>query len=444
MTDDLNSLIQKSTATSAVSPDTSMDIPKRVGFIIFFLVFGVFGVWAAVAPLDGAARAPGMVMVKSNKKSIQHLEGGIVSDIRVVNGDFVNEGDVLLTLDPTQVRTQLEIVRSQNIALKTREARLIAERDGLDQIQFPASLDMSSTMVRDEVAAQNQVFKARRDSREGEREVLQQRIEQLQSRLVGLRAQKESKEELARSYAEELEDIRALLSQGFSDKNKLRSTERSYATQRGDAAELTSTISTTEVQIGETRLQILQLDNEFQNQVVSELSDVQTALNDSNERLIALQDVFDRTIVRAPASGVVLGMQAHTIGGVIGAGTVIAEIVPQSDELVIEARVQTIDIDRVAEGQEAVIRFSSFSSTVPTITGKVTTLSADAITDRNTGATFYLARIEVTPEGMEELGNLTLLPGMPAEAFINTGSRTFLQYTIKPFTDALARSFIED
>lgn len=429
----------------AVGPaDTSMEAPKRVGLLIFFLVFVVFGAWATFAPIEGAAHAPGTVIVKSNKKIIQHLEGGIVSEILVQNGDLVNADDPILVMDNTQSMAQLEIFRSQHIALKVKESRLIAERDGLGKIVFPETLSLSQSGVREEIAAQEQIFAARRASMNGEKEVLEQRIEQLYSRLEGLRALRASKEELAVSYAEELADIQALLEQGFSDKTRLRAAERNHAVYRGDAAELTASISSTEVQIGETRLQILQQQNEFHNQVVNELSEVQTNLKDVSERLFALEDIVRRTVVRAPVAGIVNGMQFHTVGGVIAPGTPIAEIVPQAEELIIEARVPTIDIDRVAVGQDATIRFSSFNSSVPTIVGKVITLSADAVIDSNTGATFYLARIEVTPEGMADLGNLTLVPGMPAEAFINTGSRTFLQYTFKPFTNAMARSFIED
>lgn len=424
--------------------EINIDTPKRIGFIIFFLVFGVFGFWAAFAPIDGASRAPGTVIVKSNKKLVQHLEGGIVSEILVQNGDLISAGDTILILDDTQPRAQLEILRGQYVALKAAEARLIAERDNVEQISYSHTLLQSDPNVAAEIAAQEQIFAARRTAMDGEKSVLEQRIEQLNSKLGGLGALKESKEELVGSYAEELSDIQELLGQGFSDKTKLRAAERSFAILKGEVADLIATISSTEVQIGETRLQILQRNYEFQNEVVSVLSETQTKLKDVNERIVALEDIVSRTVVKSPVSGIVNGLQIHTIGGVIGPGTPIAEVVPQTDELIIEAQVPTIDIDRVAVGQDAIIRFSSFSGAVPTIVGKVIVISADAFVDRNTGAAYYMARIEVTPEGLAELNNLTLIPGMPAEVFIATGSRTFLQYSLKSFTNAMARSFIED
>jgi len=182
----------------------------------------------------------------------------------------------------------------------------------------------------------------------------------------------------------------------------------------------------------------------LQNEVVNELGEVQTRLKDAQERSTALQDIVSRTTVRAPVGGVINSMQVHTEGGVIGPGTVIAEIVPLTEELILEAQVSPLDIDRVYEGQEATIRFSSFGNRTPTIVGSLLSLSADAIQDQNTGLTHYLARIEVSPEGMADLGDLELLPGMPAEVFIATGSRTLLQYLFKPFSNALARSFTED
>jgi len=424
--------------------DTNMEVPKRVGLTVLFLVFGVFGVWSAVAPLDGAARAPGTVMVKSYSQVVQHLEGGIISEIMVRDGDRVTAGEPLLTIDNTQAQAQLEIANAQFIGLKAREARLMAERDKLDRVSYPTDLDSGINGVRQEIEAQDEIFRSQKAALEGSVDVLEQRIEQLQSKLIGLAALKASKEELAASFSEELADVEALLSQGFSDKQKLRELERAVATLEGEAAELSANISSTEVQIGETRLQIIQTEHEFHNDVVNQLGETQTGLNDSNERVNALGDIVRRTVVRAPVAGIVTGMQFHSVNGVIGPGTPIASIVPQNEELIVEAQVSPNDIDRVALGMEATIRFSAFGSSVPTITGKLINLSADRLVDEQTGMPYYQSQIEVTEEGRADLGNLVLLPGMPAEVFITTGSRTFLQYLFKPFTNALARTFIED
>lgn len=424
---------------------TDINEPRRTGLLIFFLVFIVFGGWATFAPIDGAALAPGTVTVESYKKAIQHLEGGIVKQILVRNGDRVQAGDPLLVLDDTQQQAQLEIANAQFVALKAREARLLAETSGAARISFPPELSPQIRNASDAMEAERLIFESRKTSLEGEAELLQQRIEQLHSRAAGLQAVQSSKEQLAASYADELSDIRALLSDGFADKNRLRSVERNEAVSSGEAAELSSTISSIELQILETRMQILQLNKDFLTEATAELGEVQTRLADIRERILALQDTVNRMVVRAPDDGVINGMQVHTEGGVIGPGAMIAELVPLNDKLVIEASVSPIDIDRVHEGQEAAISFSAFASgSVPRIYGKVTGLSADRMVDSNTGMAYYLARIEVSEEGMADLGDMVLVPGMPADAFIATGSRTFLQYLFKPFTTALDRSFIED
>ena len=422
----------------------SIDSPKRIGLTLFALVFGFFGLWASLAPLDGAAYAPGTVTVKSYKKTVQHLEGGIVSEILVENGDLVKSGQPLLVLDATQPRASLEIVNSEFISLKARESRLVAERDGLKTVSYPLNLSNDEDRVREETAAQDEIFAARKTTNEGRTEILKQRIEQLQNQIVGMEALKEAKQILAQSFLDELSDNQILLDQGFSDKGLLRQAERSYAAASAEAAELIANIATTEMQIGETQLQILQQNSEFQSEVVTELGEVQTSLKDVNERITALQDVVSRTTVNAPDSGIVNGMQVHTIGGVVGSGAAIAEIVPESDELVLEASVNPVDIDRVSVGQQARIRFSTFGSRAPTIFGTVLTISADSIANEMTGVPYYQARVDVSPESLGELGDLALMPGMPAEVYINTGSRTLLQYLFKPFSNALARSFNED
>ncbi len=423
---------------------SSIRMPVRVGLTIFALVFGVFGSWAALAPIDGAAFAPGVVTAESQNKSVQHLEGGIIAEILVGNGDLVEAGQTLIRLDRTQPQAQLDVARAQRTANIVREARLNAQRDGAGSIAWPAELDGDDPATREEMSAQTEIFDTRKAAQEGNIEVLQQRIGQLENRVVGMRAMRESRLLLAESYEQELADTRTLLDQGFSDRIRYRELERNFATFSGEAAELAANIASTEMQIGETRLQIIQVEKDFQNEVAAEHAETRTNLNDLEERIIALEDVVARTEIRAPDGGFVTGMQIHTVGGVISPGMVIVDIVPEDDELIIEAQVSPIDIDRVALNQDATIRFSTFGSSVPTIFGQVGNLSADSFQDQNTGMSYYVAEIMVTPEGMEDLGDLVLMPGMPAEVFITTGARTFLQYLFKPFSNAMARSFRED
>lgn len=420
---------------------------RRTGLIIAFLVFGVFGVWATTAPIDGAAHAPGSVAARSNNKVVQHLEGGIISAILAENGDRVVAGDPLVRLDATQARAQLGMVNAQLVANEAREARLVAEREGLDRVEFKTDITTASPNEVAEMLSQREIFQARRQARLGQIDMLEQRTAQLRSQLRGLRIQRESKQALVTSYAEELEEVRGLLTDGFSDTNRLRSVERNYNTLRGEIAELDSNIATTEMRITETQTEIGQVQREFFAEVVTQLGETRSELEDLRERHTALQDVVDRKIVRAPDAGIVNGMDIHTVGAVIAPGDPIAEIVPAGDELIIQARVPPMDIDRVAVGQEASVRFSALNAqTTPQLVGTVISVSADAFVEERTGSSYYQARISVDPAELETLQGtaIVLVPGMPAEVFINSGERTLMQYLLKPLTNAMARSFIED
>lgn len=419
---------------------TDITLPLRIGLVLFALVFGVFGLWASIAPLDGAAHAFGRVMVASHSKTAQHLEGGIIAAILVKNGDYVEQDQLLIKLDETQSLAQLDIVRKQYNALRLREARLNAEKLQLPSVDYPELENVTAA----DIAAEEQVFAARKAAISAGTDLLVQRIEQLRSQLNGIKALKESKDALAQSYQEELSDIEELLGQGYSDKNRLRELQRALATAKGESADLTANIASIDVQIGETQLEIMLREREFQNEVVAELADTQNRLNDVAERITALRDVVSRTSVRSPVAGTIKGMQFHTVGGVIAPGTKIVDIVPEDDELIVEAQISPNDIDRIALHQQANIRFSSFGNAVPNIIGKLTYISADIFVDENSGLPYYQARIEVTEDGFKELGDLELVPGMPAEVFVATGSRTFFQYLFKPLSNAIARSFNED
>ncbi len=430
---------------STIKFDADLNVHKRFGLIAFFLLFGFGGIWAATAPIDGAAIASGNVTVRSYSKVVQHLEGGIIKDIFVEDGAFVEANDPILEIDNTQSSTELEAQNQRLFSLRSLEKRLEAERDGLDNLIYSPSFNSMGRQGDEEMSVQIEIFNARRSALNGGIELLEQRIDQLQSQITGYRAQQGSKEELTASYSEELADVRELLSQGFSDKNSLRELERNISITEGEVAELTANIASSEVAIGEAKLQILQERKEFHNAVVSELREVQADINVGAEIAIALEDVVSRTIVRAPDSGIVNGLQVHTIAGVIAPGMRILDIVPQEDELIVTARLSPMDIDRVAEGQEATIRFSSFGmSAAPSIYGKVISVSADSMTDESTEYPYYLARIEVNQESLEELGDLSLVPGMPADVFIATGSRTFLQYVFKPLTNSIVKGLRED
>jgi epimerase transport system membrane fusion protein len=352
----------------------------------------------------------------------------------------------LLILDDAQIKAQLEIARGQNITLAAQVARLRAERDQLKKIDYPEILnDTSDPRTTEAKAAENNVFNSHKISHEGEISVLNQRISQISSKIHGLQGQIDSKKLLVASYSEEIHDLKELLAEGFADKQRLRELERNHAMQIGEIAQLNAEIATNQMLISETRLQILQVQKQFQEEVAGKLSEAQALLNDANERVAATKDKLERVVIKAPASGMVLGLAAHTENGVITPGHPILDIVPQDAELVIEARVSPMDIDRVIVGLQAEVRFSAFKqSKTPKMDGKVINISPDRLTDEKTGDAYYLARVELTPGSRKKLGDLQLLPGMPAEVLINTGERTLFQYLAQPATNFFARSFIED
>lgn len=423
------------------------DAPIRaIGMAVLISTVGVLGTWSYFAPIDGAANAPGFVTVKSHSKTVQHLDGGIVKELIAKDGDIVNEGDVLLILDGTDVKAQLEILRGQQITLAAQVARLSAERDRLGQVVYPKEVqNLNDSRVVEARQSENQIFAARKIAHEGEVSVLNQRISQLNSRIQGLQGQRTSKQELKTSYTDEVKDLRELVADGFADKQRLRDIERNLAAVTGEIASLTSEIASSEMQIGETRLQIMQVEKQFQEEVADKLSEVQAQLYDVNQRVAATNDKVNRIQIKAPSAGRVMGMSVHNIGSVLTPGRPILDIVPQGEELIVEARVSPMDIDRVHVGLLAEVRFSAFKQAItPKTEGKLIGLSADRITDERTGQPYYSAKIELTPESYTKLGNLELLPGMPADVLINTGERTLFEYLMQPITNAFARAFIED
>lgn len=420
---------------------------SNIGIAILFATFVVFIIWAFLAPIDSSAVAPGTVVVKSHRKVVQHLDGGIVSKILIKEGELVTEGQPLLVLDDVQIKAQLEIARAQNITLAAQVARLRAERDQLSKVDYPESLnDANDPRIIEAKLAENNVFYASKKAHDGEISVLNERIGQISSKVKGLQGQIDSKKQLVVSYAEEINDLKELLAEGFADKLRLRDLERSRALQSGEIAELYSEVATNQMLISETRLQILQVQKTFQEEVATKLSEALAQFNDAAERLAASQDKLNRVVITAPSSGMVLGLSVHNENSVIPPGQAIFEIVPQNAELAIDAQVSPSDIDRVTVGLLAEVRFSAFKqSQVAKMSGKVTYLSADrVIDDKGSNPPYYKALVELTPESSKDLGNLQLLPGMPADVLINTGERTLVQYLFRPLTDVFAHSFIED
>lgn len=436
---------------SALSDDRAICLQ---GLALVVLVFGGLGTWAAVAPLQSAALAPGVITVEHYRKTVQHLEGGIIRSLAVHDGDVVQQDQVLATLDDTQPRAQLEVLRGQFYMRMAQEARLAAQRDGLPTVHYPQELlvHRDDPRVQDAMRLQNQTFKVRRAASDGESDVYRRQIEQLRAKVSGLQAQMLSRDRLVDSYREDLTDFKSLLTEGFTEKQKVEELERAIAQSEGHRGQLMADIAASESQVSEIELKILQLQKDLQRDVAKELSEVQTELFSLREKMQSLERTVDRTVIKAPVSGMVLGLAVHTIGAVLHPGGRLLDIVPQDQKLIIEAQVSPVDIDRVKVGQVAEVRFSAFKTRdVPTIEGTLISVSpdrmiADTKEARGGDTAYYLARVAVSPNGLDALSaaHLELVPGMPAEVLINTGERTLVQYLAKPLTDTVKRSLIED
>ena len=424
------------------------------GLALVLIVFGGFGAWASLAPLQSAALAPGVITVEHYRKTVQHLEGGSIRTLSVHDGDSVQQDQVLATLDDTHARAQLEVLRGQLYLRLAQEARLAAQRDGLPAVHYPQELLTHHTdpRVPDTMQVQDHTFRVRRTAHEGERAVYRRQIEQLHAKVTGLQAQKLSRDRLVASYRGDLHDFKSLLQEGFTEKQKVEELERALAQSEGQRGALLSDIAASALQIAEIELKILQLQKDLQRDVAKELSEVQAELFSLREKVQSLERTVDRTVIKAPVSGMVLGLTLHTIGAVIPPGGRLLDIVPQDQKLVIEAQVAPIEIDRVKVGQVAEVRFSAFKTRdLPTIDGTLISVSADRLVrdpkETNGGDTaYYLARVEVSPSGLQALraADLELVPGMPAEVLLQTGSRTLVQYLMKPLTDTFKRSLIEE
>lgn len=418
---------------------------RRIGLTIVLVTFGIFGTWAAVAPLSNAVHGSGFVTVQSYRKTVQHLEGGIVKELLARDGDSVKMGDPLIVLDESQLSAEYESTRNQLIVARYKEARLRAERDQLDSIPPVELKGTDSDRAQEALAGEQQVFKSRHDSRMGEISVQRERISQLKEQIRGLEDMIRTKQGLEKSYSGEIVQLKDLLAQGFVDNQRLLESQRKLDMLRTEVAEHKSTIAKTKLQISETELQIVQLDKKFNAEVADELSKVQAQVFDLQEKETALNERLSRIVIRAPETGMVLDMKVHTIGGVVQAGTPLMDIVPAASDLVVEAKVVPNDIDRLELGKTADIRFSAFNNaTTPVIEGKLTRISADRLTDERTGDPYYLVRVKVTEDGMKKLANRKLQPGMPAEVLINAGDRTMLEYLLKPARNMFAQSLIEE
>ncbi|MEO0388793.1 MAG: HlyD family type I secretion periplasmic adaptor subunit [Pseudomonadota bacterium] len=421
--------------------------PMMIGIVALIVLVVGLGGWSAFANISGAIVGSGMVIVEGNRQPVQHPDGGTVGEILVQEGDRVEEGDLLVRLDGTQIRSELAIVESQLFEIMARSARLTAERDASPGLAFDPELEelaRNRVEVRALMEGQIRLFDARRVSLSRQREQLAERRKQIDTQIVGVRGQIDSQEVQLSFIEEELIDQEELFAKGLTQASRVLALKRERARIQGQIGELTAQVGRLGGQIAEIELEILGLDTSLREQAIAELRDIQYRELELRERRLAQRDTLSRLDVRAPTTGIVYDRQVNTLGAVVRPADIILYVVPEGIPLVISTRIDAIHRDEVVVGQEAALRFSAFDQrTSPEIYGYVSKVSADAFTDDNTGYTYYRAEILPKEGEVDRLGGVTIVPGMPVESFINTGERSPLNYLVKPLADYFNKAFRE-
>jgi HlyD family secretion protein len=439
-------------AASATAPQSKSEgdkpfrlWPRIMGGIslVVLLVIGCGG-WSALAQLEGAVITSGAVKVDQNLKEVQHRDGGIVKSLAVRQGDFVQEGQVLATLDDVQIKAELLIVRSQLGEAIGRRARLIAERDNLAAIEFPEDLATLSSSAHTVISGEQRLFTGNKQTRDSQKEQLELSVSQTGEEINGMEARLAAKQEEIKLVSAEREKLEGLFERKIVEYTRVYSAQRDWARILGERGEISASIARAKVRTSEIRLQIIAVDQNASTEAQRDLRTVDARIAELSERKVAIEDRLSRAEIKAPITGYVNELFVFTIGGVITPAARIATIVPENAQLKFEVKISPVDIDQVRVGQQARVRLTSFNrTTTPELKATVSLVSPASSRDPANGQDHYVAYIQLTDEAIGQIQDLKLVPGMPAEVFISTQERTAASYLLKPFTDQMNRAFRE-
>lgn len=421
--------------------------PVLVGMVIAGLFVGGFGVWGATVPISGAAVASGVVAASGQNLLVDHLEGGLISTIEVVEGQFVRAGEALLELDATRALSDRDRVKNQLLGLEARLARALAERDGATLLEFSDELTSQANDLgkQEELRQQQTEFENRLQRHESELEVLAQRGQAIRDEIAGLEIQASSEETKLEVIREELDQKKDLLEQGLTPRSQYNALQRAEADSRGRMGSLLAAIAQRKTSLAETRTQELRERARRREEAAQLVNQVQLEINDLEEQLLAREDILKRVVLRAPADGVVVKLNKNTIGSVVRPGEAVVEILPTATDLIIEARLSPQDIDVVSVGMDANVRFVALNArTTPEATANVIYVSADRLIDPDTRASYYVSRLKLQEDLPPPLSRDQIYPGMPVDAFIGTGERTFFEYLLRPILDSFSKAFREE
>lgn len=443
-----NRLQRLGTGANAVVPSGPESLSIRpiivAGAGMLLLFFGVFGGWAALAPLESAVIAQGVVKVAGERKIVQHLEGGIVAELKARDGSIVKANDILISLDDTRARAQLELLKARRLAREAMAARLRAERDSTEMVAFPEWIrEEKSESAREVRQTQQDIFQARRSAVEVETAILRQRILQTEDEIVGVEALIAAQDRLDVTLETEASELEALLKKGHATRERPMALRRRQAEIAGERAAHVADLARARKSVVEVEQQILQLSTKMLNESVAELSKVETELFDIEQQIAAAEDIMRRLDIRAPADGVVVASEVHAVGTVIQPGQPLLYIVPVNEDLVLEVRIRPEDIDLVSPGQAARVRVSAFDRfDLPDLDGFVDLVSADRFVDDKTGLSYFSATVRVVDDALTK--KHTLMPGMAGEVIVSTGARTMVDYLAEPLTRNLRRALREN
>lgn len=423
---------------------TSTKQPVVIGLSIIAVFIVGIAIWGSTAPLASAIIATGQLKVDSNRKQIQHLDGGIVTEVLVSDGQDVTAGDDLVILDPVQAKASFGIVEGALNSAQLLRARLQAERDGLIKPDFSAYENRLVGEQLSLIQAQYSLFDIRRSVQTSQQEILNQQIANLQTQIEGYEAQRRSTQKQITISKDELTNLRDLKQRGLVGNERVLELERNLAQLEGRDGELLSSIAGSRSSIDERRLELIRVQRSFNEQVLAELQEVESQIMDLQERTNAASHTLKQMIVKAPVDGTVVGLSVHTIGGVIVPGQLLMEIVPANDKLIVEGQLTPADVDDVIVGLKARVKLSGLQQrTTPEVQGIVKYVSADSFTDERSGQSYFLVRVGVSADELAKLETDELVPGMPAEVFIQTGERTAFEYLMQPIMDTIDRAWRE-
>lgn len=430
----------------SASKDWSARRPLILGTLALLVLLGGFGTWSVMAQIRGAVIASGQIEVDRNRQVIQHEDGGVVAEINVDEGDFVDKGALLIRLDPASLESELTVVEGQLFEFMARRARLEAERDTAESLVFdPVLLAQDPDVVLELMDGQARLYQARLASEAQEKEQLARRVDQINDQIEGIQAQQEALSVQADLIAQELGDQQSLLDRGLAQASRVLSLQREQASLLGRQGELASSVAQAEGTITQTEIELIQLDSARREEAISQLRDLQYREFELIARRAELRRQRNSLDIRAPVSGIVYGLQVFAEQSVLRAADPVLFLVPQDRALVIASQVNTIDIDQIFVGQEVALKFAAFDQRqTPELYGTVITISADAFQDENTGGSYYRAEIILNDGEVDRLPEgAVIVPGMPVEAFIRTQNRSPLEYLTKPLADYFARAFRE-